>query len=143
VTIEILDGRYFAAMWYVLGGNIAGELGVDWMAAVFRDKDGPFRMVSRFRYYADDKAWGSEDRKSWYEGEASPDMPEAELVASVDKIADIIAKHYEGEIHKLILRTDSAETIGAALLREKWAHHREATSEDIAQHERGKEKASR
>jgi len=44
----------------------------DWLAAV-RElvPDEKYQLDYRFRYYADDKVFESEDRKSWYRGELS------------------------------------------------------------------------
>jgi len=38
----------------------------DWLASVYTTKEGEVKGTYRFRYYVDEKSFGSEDRKSWY-----------------------------------------------------------------------------
>jgi hypothetical protein len=60
MTIEIKDGRYFEVSCFVPGINC------DYLAAMFRDPDGPWEMIYRFRYYVDDETHDSDDQKNWY-----------------------------------------------------------------------------
>ena len=48
----------------------------DYLASLNKLPDGSFRLLYRFRYYRDDKAFDSEDVKNWYEGILSPDHEE-------------------------------------------------------------------
>jgi hypothetical protein len=42
----------------------------DWLAAVREiEPDAKYELIYRFRYYKDDKAWDSADKKNWYKGE--------------------------------------------------------------------------
>jgi hypothetical protein len=54
------------ALWFV--ATIPDEQ--DWMAAI-RElvPDEKYELVYRFRYYKDDKAFDSEDKRSWYRAE--------------------------------------------------------------------------
>lgn len=65
---------------YILGAWIVSLPGVrDWMATVKRpggDPLAPWRAEYRFRYYVDEKIWGSDDKKSFFQGELPPEMPE-------------------------------------------------------------------
>ncbi len=115
--INIKEGRYFAAIWYIEGGN------KNWMAALWRDgSDGAMTLSGRFRYYVDDKRHDSDDVKRIFEAETKPHLTEAQAVSDVDQIADKLIKAGFGRtVEKLILRTDDPDKVLKALSREKWA----------------------
>jgi hypothetical protein len=117
-VVEVRDGRYFSQMWFVN----AGDRSMDWMAALWRDPGEGFVLQYRFRYYVDDRAHGSEDVKNWYRVNFKADVPEAEGLRAGNLIATLTAAQYGGELHKLVLRTDRAADVEAALRREKFMH---------------------
>lgn len=122
MTIEVRDGTYFSSWWFVSGP------GKDWMAAVFRPPGEPWQVKYRFRYYKDDRAHDSADESSWYEvrGPSGDESTEHKLCAITDRMAGMTAAYFGGsEVHKLLLKTDRAEQVMAALGRESWAHARE------------------
>jgi hypothetical protein len=120
-VIEIVDGRYFAAMWALHWPT----LGRDWLAALYRDAEGPWRLVARVRVYFDDKAHDSDDPKHWRSFTGERDVTEAKLVQIIDLTADQMVKvNGHAQIHKLILRTDRARKISEALNREDFMHSR-------------------
>lgn len=59
----VLDEKV-VGLWYV---EIAPK--VNWMAVIRElEPDQEYELVYRFRYYKDDKAFDSEDLRSWYRG---------------------------------------------------------------------------
>lgn len=58
VVIRV-DNR-IVGMWSVFFGDS------DWLAALKQKKDGTYWFICRFRYYKDDKVFGSVDEKNWY-----------------------------------------------------------------------------
>lgn len=125
--IDIIPGRYFAAVWF------CGDGTGDWLAAAWRDPGRPFEGTYRFRYYRDGKAHDSDDKKSGYLLKAKPDAgpedgpSEAQIVAAFDRCgALLISPRYGGApIHKLILRTDDPARILEAFQRENFMHIRD------------------
>lgn len=90
MAIEIIRGRYFAKIWF-LGGD-----GMDFLAALYRDAPGPFKLTYRFRYHADnghphpfDPA--NTDRKSWYTATVE-NVSETELVKTTDNMITTLVK---------------------------------------------------
>jgi hypothetical protein len=111
-------------MWFVEGGDR------DWLAAVFKKKGEKWKLTYRFRYYRDDKAHDSSDEKKWWSFTANSDDDNNEqaLCKSTDVVAGMTQEHFGlpgGKVHKIILKTDRAADVIAAMGREKWAHFRE------------------
>jgi hypothetical protein len=50
--------------------------GGDWMMTIDRTPAGAAKIIYRFRYYEDDKAFDSKDRKNWYQA-THPDFDRA------------------------------------------------------------------
>ncbi len=72
MILEIKDGRYVSQMWFLAGDNR------DFLACLFREDSGNFRLNYRFRYYIDDKIHDSGDRKSFWSGLLKPGIAEDE-----------------------------------------------------------------
>jgi hypothetical protein len=78
MTIEINDKTI--GIWHVELG------GANWMAALQREADEKIKLTYRFRYYVDDEAFGSDDKKSWYE--ATTDIGEQAAIEAIRKMAE-------------------------------------------------------
>lgn len=91
MSIEIKPGRYYLFQFFI---NVTPEChppnGGDLMGIVWREEDQPttWNMDYRHRYYEDDKVWGSEDRKSWYECRGL-EMPEAEVLEKIKTVVEM------------------------------------------------------
>jgi len=123
-AVFVIDGkRYFVQMWFIPGD------GCDWMAALWRDPDGPLELTYRFRYYESDRVWESGDQRSVVHA-VMPSADENDAVQKVNLIADALVRagfRPEGEaggVHKIPLRTADAKQIGDALKAQEWAHMR-------------------
>lgn len=119
VTIEIKEGRYFAKMWFLEGGD------KDWMAAVYRDPGKPFTLQYRFRYYNSPDPWDEGDKKSWYTATAPPEMTEEDIVGKTDLMANTMAcMGFGGKVHPLVLKSDDPKFITGEMAKQFWAHHK-------------------
>lgn len=65
--------------------------GQDWMAAVNEiEPEAKYKLTYRFRYYKDDKAFDSEDKKNWYEGEVTGTR--SYVIAAMRHVAQTLAE---------------------------------------------------
>jgi hypothetical protein len=76
--LKFAPDDFIVAFWFL--GNGAR----DWLAVIFRRAD-TLHLRYRFRYYEDEEAFNSKDRKSCYAAEA-PLAQEPRLIATVDFI---------------------------------------------------------
>lgn len=61
MPIEIKKENYYIGLWR------ASLLNGDFLAVLWKEHaDGMYRLKYRFRYYRDEKAFGSDDEKAWY-----------------------------------------------------------------------------
>ena len=76
--IEIKEGRYYVGLWNFPFGRRG-----DWMGCLWHEADKPTDWIFeyRFRYYADAKAFASEDEKNWYR--ATLKGQEAKIIGEV------------------------------------------------------------
>jgi hypothetical protein len=61
-------GRYYCALWCAKLKSIAEYKGGDLLALLWREENQPhnWHFDYRFRWYWDDRVWGSKDKKSGY-----------------------------------------------------------------------------
>jgi hypothetical protein len=74
--------------------NTLGLWGVDfaesnWLACLSRE-GGKLVLVYRFRYFEDDRTFGSNDRFSWYRGEPKGEMNESQMIQSIREVWRIV-----------------------------------------------------
>ena len=123
MTVEIIEGRYFAAMWMIPFRDRSGDVN----AAIWRD-DGEKDFVGQFRLrvYVDDKAHDSEDRKTAWRTKF-PGKTEAEATKIMGQMLDsVVDKIAPGsEVHKLVLRSSDPAFILERLKAEDWVHVQE------------------
>lgn len=117
--IEIREDSFYHHLWFV------GAKGVDWLALLFKHKGETWTCVYRFRYHEDDKAFDSNDRKSWYEirSSSTEETPPESFVKAISHIAGMTADHFQGEIHSVPIRGDGKAAF-EALKRQSWTHVR-------------------
>jgi len=117
MTIELISGRYFSQMWFLEGGD------KDWLAALYRDSDGAFVLVYRFRYYNSPDPFDTTDTKNWYKAKFQLDRAESACIDLGDQLASgMMAMGFGPRVHKLLLRTDDPEKIGKMMETQNWAH---------------------
>jgi hypothetical protein len=71
----VVAGQSFEATDEILGIWYAAGQTIDWLA-VAGVTGGRVVGGQRFRYYLDEKVWGSNDEKRFYEQDVGPDTPE-------------------------------------------------------------------
>jgi hypothetical protein len=130
--LELKDGRYIAAVWFVPLRNAVDTSGTffqraDWLATLYRDEgDETFKLHYRFRYYVDDKVQGSKDGRSGYLVDLVG-KTEREATAIVSSAASAIAKTCRGaDIHKIVLRSSDARFVASRLEKEDFVHFERA-----------------
>ena len=62
----------------------------DWMAVINREADGKLSLTYRFRWYQDDKAFDSKDKKSWTKGRFEGPVDEDAVIAKLTELAEQI-----------------------------------------------------
>ena len=85
--IELNSDCWVYGFWYVDGDD------KNWLACLSK-RDGSWRLDYRFRYYRDDKAHDSDDKKSWYTGKMNGDQPVEKILAAVGQAVAAIEKEY-------------------------------------------------
>lgn len=123
---EFREGRYVVALWMVPLTNARDLNGVfyeqaDWLATLYRDEnESVFKCHYRFRYYVDEKAHDSEDKKSAY-NVTFVGKTESEVLVIMGQFAENIAKP-RAEIHKLMINSSDPMLISKRLQSEKFFH---------------------
>src|SRR5882762_9688868 len=97
MSIDIDDN--ILGLWFV------AWQGADWMAGLWKTPNGPEGKY-RFRYYKDDKAFGSKDEKRWYvlKPIGAP-QPDEEIVETLSRMAELICEANRGEKWELLRGT--------------------------------------
>jgi hypothetical protein len=117
---DVLEGRYVAIV-VMLPGPTSDLLG-----QVYRDKDGPWKIAYRFRYYADDQVFDSEDVKRGYRFDLAPHVDEAcavEVILSLCR--ELISDGYDGARMSVVeVRSDKVDVFLKAMEARPWFHGR-------------------
>ncbi len=102
---ENLDQKetdHIISVWFI------STPGADWMAKLWVREGVPMGCY-RFRYYKDEKTFGSEDEKHWYAMRAPKDSNPDELAAIIENIAshlpDVITRdmvEVNGDVFKML-----------------------------------------
>lgn len=89
--------------WFV-GDGATG----DWLGTLGK-RDGKIQFEYRFRYYADDKAHDSQDRKSWYAFSAKDDSDESlqAMLATTQKLLPALAFKYQSAVDFVDLKCNA------------------------------------
>lgn len=125
--MEINEKDYLLGIWFVGWGT------GDWMAAIKRG-DGPeFQLQYRFRYYEDQKAFDSDDRKSWYRGTLT-DTNEDIVIKKINLIAATIAQsRQEADVlNDHVLVRGGTEKFLEAMKGKDWMHLKSVNGERAA-----------
>jgi hypothetical protein len=116
--IDLRDGRYFAAIAFVYG-----EQHRDYLASVWRDKDGPWTMTCRFRYYIDDRAHDSADEKCEMCAVDTHDRTEEEMLRTLRiTVEALVAGGFNDRLDWLDVKSDDAMVVFEKLAARPWAH---------------------
>lgn len=88
--IDLSPETYIYGIWF------CGMEGTDWMACLSKKIDGPWEFTYRHRYYADDKAFDSDDRKSWYKWTAKDGSDEnlQVFLKGINPVAGMIEQRF-------------------------------------------------
>lgn len=85
MTIEVRDGGHYLAGWFISGNDC------DWLAAMYRLDGGPWRLVFRFRYYAN-TGIDRDDEKSW-SSYTAPLAERDKMLRAADAMANAMRDH--------------------------------------------------
>jgi hypothetical protein len=119
MTIELTDGVYYSAVWFIAGPDR------DWMCMTFKAPGQPWSGKCRFRYYKDRAQTHEDSEASWmaFKGQVSGHDGEAAIARVTDEVAGMCSAEWGGaEIHKVFLKTDSVAEVLRLLEREPWWH---------------------
>ena len=95
--VGIVIDEKLVGLWFL--PTISGHQ--DWLAAVrVIEPDVKYELTYRFRYYKDDKAYDSEDKKNWYEGEVTGTR--AYVVASIRSVARELERRADGKLYEIM-----------------------------------------
>jgi hypothetical protein len=128
MTIEFINGRYFAAIWFVGPGATPDGRTVDLHGALWRDEGGPWTLQYRFRYYADDRIAGSDDEKAWYRAvldEASKVETERSVVDKITRAFGDMAKMIGcrvADLDTVLTSSDDMQVVTGMLMKRPWTH---------------------
>lgn len=114
-----IDGvRFYSRIYYIQMPNS------DWMAAIFRDPDGPWHMGSRHRIYRDNRYFHSKDTKRFVGSHAKDGSAEslALLRRVTESFAELTCEAANGVLTTLVLDTADPKVIAEALMKQPWAH---------------------
>lgn len=122
-------GMYVSAVWMIPLENARDQGGrtyeqADWFAALLRrEGERDFTFEYRFRYYVDDKVYGSSDPQSAY-AVTMKGKTEAEAIAIAQMCAETISKTSQVgcPIHKLVLRSSDPDFILERMRAEPMLH---------------------
>lgn len=80
----------------------------DWLMTLGSTDDGTYTVTHRFRYYVDDKAHDSDDRKSWYSGTIKKSFGDIEkVIDTMRTVVHKLAKRAGNVAFHEILMTDA------------------------------------
>jgi hypothetical protein len=113
----ILDDNLLA-VWFVTLPNSLPE--ADYLASLTRLPDGKLKLEYRFRYYVDNRAHDSADRKRWHS--SITDRSVTEVIAMCSGVARSLAATSGGEWWELLRGTKSFETFRDELLMMPFVH---------------------
>jgi len=123
MTMEFKEDTWFHTIWFVGGQSPVSKQETDFLAAIYKPKDGPWEGKYRFRYSVSPDPWDDQDLKHWYTV-ATPDLSESvppQLVKTFVTIARMCQDRFKGELHTLLIR-DYGEAAVKMLAQESWAH---------------------
>lgn len=114
--IEIKEGNYYVGIWFIGGQE------KDWMLCLYREGD-EWKIQYRWRYYKDQKAFGSKDEKSWYGFNVSvSSRTEKEMMGKIDVIAKKLAEDMKSPLEIVMIQSGDIEFVTKVLTAQPWAH---------------------
>lgn len=128
MAFEIKDGNTYLGLWFVYppeDEHLREHPEVpkaDLMAVMWRDPEGRHHLQYRFRYYASDHVWDRQDRKSWYQGTASPDKDPADLIDGINAVCAMTAVRNGSSYDHVEMNVTTAEAFCDILTAQPWAH---------------------
>lgn len=132
--VDAMNGEhvYQDSVWFC-----GGRRG-DWMGRIFKH-DGKWCAVYRFRYYRDDKAFDSQDRKSWHALVGDNDSEETldEIRKAFDRLKPLMELQYGMQVEVIEFQCFNDDPkFTAELAKRPWTHVRQATPAEVEQYKR-------
>ena len=120
--MEISDDTI--GLWFVDGPDC------NWMLTLFKEGN-LIKGTYRFRYFADDKAFGSEDRKSWTN--LTSGKPERESVEDIRLMAKMISLKFGNPVDELLKGDLSVGDFTREMMKRDYIQMTMATKEQMEQ----------
>ena len=123
MAFEIAKGNYISRIWFLADPRGGG--GMDVFAHLWRRlPEGPWTLEYRFRYYEDDRAHDSKDRKSGYRGTFNDPLSEAQVIKKVEVALRTILEFLpEGfAMDATVVETDEPEVVTRLLAQKPYMH---------------------
>ena len=118
---RIENGIYYSRIFFA--EVTAGRMG-NVMGAVYMEPGKPWSFTYRFRWYNDDRVYGSADDRSWYDATSSKPLAEV-LEAARGMFAAAAGIAGEDGYSEVVIESDRAEDVFRALRAQPWAHLKE------------------
>lgn len=127
MTLVISEDVYVYAIWFQSAPRR------DWMGYISREGDGPFKVEYRFRYYADDKVFDSDDEKHFARVEL-PDAKEesAEGFLQLMRVLGTVGREQQGfsEMEIVYVRGRGIENFKEKTKDVPWMHMKHMKQEE-------------
>lgn len=112
MTVEFKEGNYISRIWFFSKKGAAFDIN----ATLWRKlPDGAWNFDYRFRYYNDDKAFDSKDRKSFYHGTFPEKLDEASVIRKLSPAIQNLKLATRLDVDCVIVETDDPYAIMDAL----------------------------
>jgi hypothetical protein len=96
--IELNESSYVLGLWFIQWDEC------NWMCCAYRDGDeADWKIRYRFRYFADDRVFDSDDRRSWYGVTVSSRVLESEMAQKMEAFALLVSIARNAPIERLIV----------------------------------------
>ena len=120
MPIILADGkRFYTKAWFA----VAKDGNSDVFGAVYKGEDGVWYGEYRFRYYVDDKAFGSKDKKNFYGWKSGPsDNDRDKLLAAFEDLFTFMSLGPYRIADSVDFNTSDVDEINAKLNACPWAH---------------------
>lgn len=113
IVLTFARGMYYSRIWFL--SSPAKRM--DILAVLRRElPDGVWKFEYRFRYYEDDKAFDSTDRKSFYSAEFAEPLSEAEVASRTSEAIELIAAMQGLSVDTTVIESDDPDVVYAKMI---------------------------
>jgi predicted RNase H-like HicB family nuclease len=131
--MEFKDGDYILGIWFMSnkGGNFI-------LSVVKRNEK--WIGEYRFRYFRDNKTFGSKDKKSFYSMELHEGSTEQEIMTGIDEVIEGFGKSYQPDVvDKILIQSTDMNKLMFEMAKKDWCQVSSGKTMEEAM-QRGEEK---